>query len=531
MKTFISCLLVSLFTLTQALALDESCDVWLQKLKGAMKNPSVLQVLTPGIAGLKINCSDPKEAEKQIFEAFWYLESSKKLDTTLLVLIKNIKKENNIPALKNVSDEFAVQTLGQAIRSELYDRGYYKKEYLFPGWETITQNQERLLKSFPRVSSFRSETFRQVFLKLTNMPMTTVHKTEVLDRNSRALSKRIEIIRNANSSIKLATWGFHDDTTGKLVAAELIGARKRNVKVQVLVDFQVAQRPGYKSELARMKNSGIEVIGWKSKENPFYGMHSKMLIVDDLYCIEGGRNIGDLYLQDNKWSDLDVYHEGAIAEVINPHLFAKLWNEQISLQRLSYKRLTLKTGVQTPVGQTGTFMSTPQLKKADAVSNVTVYAVMNAKREIEIANAYFITTPGLKRALVAAIKRGVKVRIFSNSMKSVDEPIVSLPIQKSLKEMYEHGAEIYLKTGQTLHTKIFRTDDLSWYGSYNLHPRSGRYELEKVTVTTDYALNRDLSEALGDSLRQGKKVTNASELALPDQAGLNLLFEAIFNQL
>ncbi len=531
MKTFTRYLLISLITLTQAFALDESCDLWLQKIKGAMKNPTALQVLTPGIAGLKINCSDPKEAEKQIFEAFWYLESSKKLDSSLLLLVRNIKKENKIPALKNVSEELAVQTLGLAIRSELYDRGYFKKGYQFPGWETITQNQERLLNALPRVSSFRSETFRQVFLKLTNMPMTTVNKTEVLESNSRAMDKRIEIIRNANSSIKLATWGFHDDSTGKRVAAELIKARRRNVKVQILVDSLVAQRHGYKSELQRMKNSGIEVIGWKSKENPFYGMHSKFLIVDDLYCIEGGRNIGDLYLQDNKWSDLDVYHEGSIAEVINPHLFAKLWNEQINLQNLTYKKLPLKTGVQTPMGQTGTFLSTPQFKKSDAVSNITVYAVMNAKKEIEIANAYFISTPGLKRALIGAIGRGVKVRIYSNSMKSVDEPIVSLPIQKSLKEMYANGAEIYLKNGQTLHTKIFRADDLSWYGSYNLHPRSGRYELEKVTVTTDYALNRDLTEALGDSLRQGKKVTSASELALPDQAGLDLLFEAIFNQL
>lgn len=496
-----------------------------------MKNPAVLQLLIPEITKLKIDCSNPQQAEKQIFAALWELESKKQLDATLLLLAKTLRAENKIPALNKVSDQMIVATLGVAIKSELYDRGYYTRSFLFPGWRTVTNSQERLLKSLPAVSSFKSEEFQKVFTRLTGMPMTQMTQTEVLGNNGRSFQKRIEIVRNARSSIKLATWGFYDDSAGKRFADELIAAAKRGIKVKVIVDFQVSRRPGYGSELNRMSLSGVEVVGWKSAANPFYGMHSKMLIVDDKYCVEGGRNIGELYLLNNKWSDLDVYHEGAIASVINPNIFAGLWNEQVQMQKLNYKKLLQNTRVQLPAGETGTFMSLPQHKIADAVSNVTVYSIMNAKREIDITNAYFISTPGIKKALAQAIKRGVRVRIYSNSTRSVDEPIVSIPIQKSLKEMFELGAEIYIKEGQTLHTKIFSADELSWFGSYNLHPRSARYELEKLVVTTDNKLTRDLELANLDSLRQGRRVTNIAELASPEYPGMDILFGAIFNQL
>lgn len=531
MKSILKIALVSLCSFNTLLAAETSCDKLMEKLQGSMNSPAVLEVLIPELANLKIDCSDPKAAEQQIFGALWELEKNKKLDSSLLLLVRTIRSQNIIPALTSANEGFAVATLSTAVKSELYDRGFYTKAFLFKGWESVTKSQDKFLSTLPRISSFKSSEFKSVFKKITNMSMTSVANAEVLLNNSRSFEKRIELIKKAKQSIKLATWGFYDDRAGKRIADELIQAARKKVKVQLLVDYHVSLRPGYGNELNRMKSSGVEVIGWKSEENPFYGMHSKFLVVDDQLCLEGGRNIGDLYLENNKWSDLDVYHEGAIAEIVNPNIFARLWNEQIDLQNLSYKRLSTKSEAALPSGETGTFMSDPQFKKADAVSNMTVYSIMNAKHEIEIANAYFISTPGIKKALAAAIKRGVKVSIYSNSMQSVDEPIVAIPIQRSLKEMFNLGAQIYVKSGQTLHTKIFKADDMSWFGSYNLHPRSGRYELEKLTVTTDDALTRDLDKAYGETLRLGKKVTSARELDSKEHVGMDILFAAIFNQL
>ena len=518
------------FTLSSAMAAGPTCDEWIQKVGQNAGNVNQLEILLPKLPELEVICSNPELAEKEIMDALWKLEQRKRLDSALLVLVKNIKAKNKIPQLANVPEEFAVATLGLAIRSEFYDRGYYNPSFVFAGWDKITKEQEETLSRLPRVSSFRSEGFKAIFKRLTNMPMTSISNVKVLEKNSEALTARLNLIKNAKNTIKFMTWGFYDDNTGKQVSDELIAAVNRNVRVQVIVDGLVAQRPGYKNYLSSMKNAGVEIVFWKSNQNPFYGMHSKMLVVDDLYCIEGGRNIGKYYLEDGKWSDLDIYFEGAIAEAVNPAIFAQLWNEQVNLQRLSYEKLPVNS-YNLPTGNTGTFISEPQSKVADKISNVTIYAIMNAKREIEIANAYYIATPGIKNALINAIKRGVRVKIYSNSMKSVDEPIVSIPMQMSLNEMFKAGAEIYIKVGETLHNKTFRADDLSWVGSYNLHPRSARYELEKVTVTTDPVLTAQLNQSFKNSLRQAKRVTSIEELQYPQDPSMDLLFKMIFNQL
>jgi cardiolipin synthase len=474
------------------------------------------------------------QKQKLIMDKLWELEVQAKLQDNLRFFIKTLKKQEFAPPqLKHVDEELVIGMLYSSLKSEFYARGYERSNFKFSTTLEIAEKQKKFLQKFSAVTTFESPEFVKVFEKMTGAKMTSLQNIEVLADNALALSKRLELITGAKKEIKLMSWGYYDDEVGTKVATELIKAKvERNVVVQVLVDYQVQLRPGYGAQLQRMREAGIEVIGWKSVENPFFGMHSKMLMVDNVHTIDGGRNIGDVYMLSDKWVDLDVYHQGINQTIENQNIFAKLWNDQIDLQKLTFKKLPLKKRVaETAKGNTGTFLSYPQATKADLVSDMTIYSIMNAKTEIDIANAYFIGTPGIEDALKDALQRGVKVRIISNSSKSVDEPIVSIPIQKSLQRMYEAGAEIYLKEGSTLHTKIFRADKLSWYGSYNLHPRSSFYEVEKVTFSTDQALVEQLEVAFDDVLKKTKKVESSSDFGLIDNKNLDLLFELIFNQL
>ena len=60
-------------------------------------------------------------------------------------------------------------------------------------------------------------------------------------------------------------------------------------------------------------------------------------------------------------------------------------------------------------------------------------------KTIDIENAYFLNVPGLNQLLHAALMRGVEVRILTNSKTSVDEPLLSEPIMKSLPDLVESG--------------------------------------------------------------------------------------------
>jgi phosphatidylserine/phosphatidylglycerophosphate/cardiolipin synthase-like enzyme len=157
--------------------------------------------------------------------------------------------------------------------------------------------------------------------------------------------------------------------------------------------------------------------------------------------------------------------------------------------------------------------------------------IQNAKKEIDIANAYLILTPAIKEYLVSAIERGVRVRVYTNSTESIDEPIINQPIMESVRYLKEKGAGIYLKKGQTLHTKMFRSDSLLWVGTYNLHPRSLRYEVEKVTFINNKAQVKKMSDNFNYEISIAQKVLDVSELPEIEKNIISLLLSLFFNQL
>ena len=159
-------------------------------------------------------------------------------------------------------------------------------------------------------------------------------------------------------------------------------------------------------------------------------------------------------------------------------------------------------------------------------------AIYGASTLINIENAYVIMMPALKAALLDALARGVQVNVLTNSAASVDEPMVSVPILKSLPDLLNAGARIYLKKGDTLHSKFITVDGLfCQVGSFNLHPRSIRYENEMAvnilgpqkTMELDAVFNRDISQA--------QQITRFEQLNIPASLQNDLIQRYLFNQL
>ena len=161
-------------------------------------------------------------------------------------------------------------------------------------------------------------------------------------------------------------------------------------------------------------------------------------------------------------------------------------------------------------------------------------AIRSAKATVDIQNAYIILFPALKTELQNAIKRNVKVRIHTNSGQSVDEPIVSIPILRSVLEFVKMGAEVYVKKGATLHSKLIVVDsEFSMIMSYNLHPRSERIEGEMAIAVKDSrfaaglleVFNNDISEEKAQHIKQESDLTlPSSPVAIPT---LRLFFDML----
>ena len=195
------------------------------------------------------------------------------------------------------------------------------------------------------------------------------HYALILDYGQDALLARLDLIRGATRNIDIQTYIFDEDDAGHLVLDELLVAARRGVKVRLLVDQLAALRRV--DTLAALAGAHVNfevrlynpVLGRARISYPMYAlasaccwrrlnqrMHNKLMMVDGLIGITGGRNYqNDYYDWDDRYNfrDRDILVAGPAVAVMDAH-FESFWNAPLStpLSRLSdVGRLLLRQGV------------------------------------------------------------------------------------------------------------------------------------------------------------------------------------------
>jgi putative cardiolipin synthase len=163
-----------------------------------------------------------------------------------------------------------------------------------------------------------------------------------LQSGREAFAARMLLARAAARSIDAQYYIWHDDTTGGLLAHELLAAADRGVRVRLLLDDQNTKglddliavldaHPGVELRLFNpFANRRLRVgdyTGDFSRVNR--RMHNKSFIVDNQFSVVGGRNIGDEYFgantADAQFVDLDVLVGGQVVHQVSDE-FDAYWN-------------------------------------------------------------------------------------------------------------------------------------------------------------------------------------------------------------
>ncbi len=427
------------------------------------------------------------------------LEQLKGTDSDIGKMLKNMPPEKQAyaeAALAN-SIEAIVKLRGLTLDSQ-YNR--YRE------WSKLSEEMTDQVD--------KSQKKQRDVLDLSGSSWVRTEAAEILVNGTASFAKRNQLMKEAKSSINILTWAIYDDVTGTQLADLLIAKKQENPKleIRVMVDGQIAVGPGHSVQVGRLEHAGIQVSRWFNTEYNYVGQHRKVMIVDDMHSISGGLNFGDVYSHQNpdlkvpRWRDTDVYMKGAGAQAANREIFAKLWNDQLRMQpKLKYARMKLddvkpsQSGIEVAVINNDPIES----QKSGSKINLTILkAIREANDKVDIENAYIILFPALKREIEDALKRGVKVRVFTNSGESVDEPAVSTPILRSVSDfMAMPGAKVYTKKGATLHSKILVVDGkFAMVMSHNLHPRSERMEGEMAVAIRDAAFATNLHKVFDNDV-------------------------------
>jgi len=388
-----------------------------------------------------------------------------------------------------------------------------------------------------------------------------------------ALAMRLALLRAAARSIDIQTFIWHADNAGTLLYEEVLRAAERGVRVRLLLDDVntegldpvFALLDGQPNVELRLYNPftsrgsrGLGFLGDFERLNR--RMHNKSFTVDNQASIVGGRNIADEYFETGdglSFADFDVVAVGEAVRAVSAQ-FDVYWNSgsayparliierQPALSRAEFaERARSISAAPSSRAYEEAARRTPQVQAmlagklefewtsarvvhddpektldADEERRLQLLPELIATfgppaKEFDLVSPYFVPGPSGTAALVALARRGVRVRILTNSLAGTDEVSVHSGYARRRKDLLRAGVRLYeLKPNRDtsaakeaaerqgiadsaaagLHAKTFSVDrSRIFVGSFNLDPRSDRLNTEMGIVIASPTLASRLS--------------------------------------
>ncbi|HEY2560869.1 MAG TPA: phospholipase D-like domain-containing protein [Caldimonas sp.] len=355
---------------------------------------------------------------------------------------------------------------------------------------------------------------------VSDHPLVLGNKVTVLEDGSNTYAAMFGLIASARDSIDMETYILEEDDVGRRLADALIARQAAGVQVNLMHDA-VGTLGTSKNYFKRLSDAGVSVLafnpvnplaakaGWDVNQRD----HRKLLVVDGRSAVLGGINISSVYSSssgggsgsgsgggDKKtglpWRDTDLLIEGPVVAELQK-LFFETWNAQkgpTPAQRRYFPRLE-------PMGHevVRAIGSVPD-EPFSQIYVTLLSAINSAESEILLTNAYFVPDPQLMQALIAAVARGVDVRLIVPS--TTDSSLVFHAGRAHYEPLLEGGVKLYERRAALLHAKTAVIDGVwATVGSTNLDWRSFLHnqELTAVVLGTEFgarmraAFERDLA--------------------------------------
>ena len=370
------------------------------------------------------------------------------------------------------------------------------------------------------------------------------HRVHLLQGAQELFPALIEAMDAALSDIQFETYIFDFTGAGAQVAEALIRAAQRGVRTHLVVDG-VGTGPLPKAWQQRMKSAGVQVRVYSPLgplglllPHRWRRLHRKLCVVDGLVVFCGGINVlDDLY--DPNYGDLDaprfdfaVQATGSLAAQASRTMELLWWRMQavrdVRLNRLPQAVRDLRAASATrhasqqdpeARGMRAALVLRDNVRNRSRIEKAYRRAIGAARHDIIIANAYFMPGGKLRRALILAAKRGVRVQLLlQGRYEYFMQYHAARPVYGALLAA---GVEIHEYEPSFLHAKVAVIDahgDKPWatVGSSNLDPLSLLLAREANVVVQDAAFAIDLRQRLVHAMQNaGRRMDPARYAGRP----------------
>jgi cardiolipin synthase len=370
------------------------------------------------------------------------------------------------------------------------------------------------------------------------------HRVRLLQGAQELFPAMIEAMDAALSDIQFETYIFDFTGAGAQVAEALMRAAQRGVRTHLVVDG-VGTGPRSKTWQQRMRAAGVQVRGYSPLgplglllPHRWRRLHRKLCVVDGLQVFCGGINVlDDLY--DPNYGTLDaprfdfaVQATGSLAAQASQAMESLWWRLQavrdVRLRRLPQAVRDLRAASATrharqqnpdASGMRAALVLRDNVRNRSRIEMAYRRAIGAARHEIIIANAYFVPGGKLRRALILAANRGVRVQLLlQGRYEYFMQYHAARPVYGALLAA---GVEIHEYEPSFLHAKVAVIDahgDKPWatVGSSNLDPLSLLLAREANVVVEDAAFAIDLRQRLAHAMQHaGRRMDPARYAGRP----------------
>lgn len=333
----------------------------------------------------------------------------------------------------------------------------------------------------------------------------------LLQDGREAYPAMLDAIAGAKRSVNLETYILRDDRTGRRFADALTERSRSGVDVRLIFD-SVGSLGLPDRFVQRLRNGGVKMLeyrpvapwrrrwGWSSRD------HRKILVVDGRVAFTGGLNIADEYADPadggGGWRDTHARIEGPGAYMLE-RLFRTVWFRETG--RFFPFAGDLRPG---PGDSLVRVAANEELLKRFLIRRGYLHAIARAERRILISSAYFIPDRSVRRALYAARRRGVDLRVLVPSVSDV--PAVAYASRYLYARHMAKGVRLFAWPGPVLHAKTMAVDSV-WaaVGSYNFTHRSLHHNLEVTVHVVDGAFCAQLEESIEADMRASAELKSA----------------------
>ncbi|MDB5762040.1 MAG: phospholipase D/Transphosphatidylase [Herminiimonas sp.] len=334
----------------------------------------------------------------------------------------------------------------------------------------------------PLPSTDSVEFFRLVG-EVVDEPALEVADYDVLTDGTAFYSAELDAIRHAQTTVHLEAFIFHATPIGGRFLAALTERAAAGVKVRVVVDA-VGSMLTPDRFFDALRTAGGEVawyqpFRWYTLKRLNNRTHRELLVIDGKTGFIGGAGIGTAWAEgqhgQRPWRDTMVRLDGPIAAALQT-VFIENWLEGTGEILTDHVIFPTDNTYQPPtvVGHRLSLVvaSTPSAGRATRARILFQLLVAAARTSICINSPYFLPDRAMRRELLHAAGRGVKVTVIVPG-KYNNHPMARRASRRHYGELLSGGVAIHEYEPGMIHAKILIVDKLwSVIGSTNFDNRS-----------------------------------------------------------